>query len=98
MPSDADTIRHERQWPMVNVTPNEWAARNRQRTETGQFTALPLLQRVEWNPMKALCTCGIRRGRHRWGDEACPNPWWRIGNGHQPWLSTTRYERAAVQV
>jgi hypothetical protein len=28
-----------------------------------------------------LCGCGKRRGLHRYGDEACPNPAWKPCNG-----------------
>lgn len=35
------------------------------------------------------CTCGHYPGRHRWGDNACPNPRWRAGNGQQQWLQNT---------
>jgi hypothetical protein len=39
------------------------------------------------------CQCGKRRGLHRYGNEACPNPAWRVGNGEPHWLMT-RYKRA----
>lgn len=35
------------------------------------------------------CTCGHFPGRHRWGDNACPNPLWRCGNGKPQWLQVS---------
>lgn len=35
------------------------------------------------------CVCGHWPGRHRWGDNACPNPKWRCGNGQAQWLTQT---------
>lgn len=35
--------------------------------------------------MSVLCVCGARRGLHRHGDDACPNRYWRAGNGESQW-------------
>lgn len=35
-----------------------------------------------------LCACGKRLGLHRFGDNACPNPRWRGGNGQPQWLQS----------
>jgi hypothetical protein len=37
--------------------------------------------------LTALCCCGIRRGMHRFGDEACPNRDWleQPGSGKPQW-------------
>lgn len=37
------------------------------------------------------CVCGRRRGQHRYGDEKCPNPKWKVGNGQPQWLDWERY-------
>ena len=42
-----------------------------------------------------LCVCGKWPGQHRWGDNACPNPRWRTGNGQPQWLERTFY-RASI--
>jgi len=41
------------------------------------------------------CVCGKRSGQHRWGDNACPNPRWRTGNGQPQWLERSFY-RASI--
>lgn len=35
------------------------------------------------------CICGKWPGQHRWGDNACPNPAWKCGNGRPQWLHAT---------
>lgn len=36
------------------------------------------------------CTrCGQRLGKHRYGDDACPNPQWVAGNGKEQWLRSS---------
>lgn len=67
----------------------------------GQVHA-PASQRV-WPAQVAhaspdACECGGRLGQHRFGDEACPNPKWRCGNGQPQWLQRfyVRMQRAAA--
>lgn len=39
-----------------------------------------------------LCAaCGLRFGRHRWKDDACPNPDWKAGNGQPQWRQQQRF-------
>jgi hypothetical protein len=38
-----------------------------------------------------LCHCGQRRGLHRYGDECCPNPRWKCGNGEPQWWAHRRF-------
>ena len=33
--------------------------------------------------------CGQRLGKHRFGDDACPNPRWQPGNGQSQWLTSS---------
>jgi hypothetical protein len=35
--------------------------------------------------------CRRRRGLHRWGDEACPDPRWRPGNGMSQFLAAATF-------
>lgn len=42
-------------------------------------------------PYGVQCVCGKRPGQHRRGDNACPNPHWRTGNGLPQWLERTFY-------
>jgi hypothetical protein len=37
------------------------------------------------------CYCGKRRGLHRYGDECCPNPRWKCGNGEDQWWTHRRF-------
>lgn len=39
--------------------------------------------------------CGQRLGKHRYGDDACPNTRWSAGNGQPQWKTTT-YREAAL--
>jgi hypothetical protein len=49
--------------------------------------------------MSVLCACGRRRGMHRHGDEACPNPEWlrEPGNGKPQWLAGWTFTRSIFQ-
>lgn len=33
--------------------------------------------------------CGQRLGKHRFGNDQCPNAAWRPGNGQSQWLGST---------
>jgi hypothetical protein len=46
----------------------------------------------EQHPMHDLCTCGRRRGLHRFGDERCPNPHWRPGNGQPQFVPDESFQ------
>jgi hypothetical protein len=76
-----DIRRHVRREDPVEVAQ---ALGEQPRSATGQFVPmLPPFERKQraQHPMHEPCRCGRRRGMHRWGDEACPNPNWRPGNG-----------------
>lgn len=38
--------------------------------------------------------CGLRLGRHRYGDDACPNTHWRPGNGQPQWREGWKFKEA----
>lgn len=42
--------------------------------------------------------CGQRLGKHRYGDDACPNPNWRAGNGQAQWLTTSYREPGEIRL
>lgn len=42
--------------------------------------------------------CGQRLGKHRYGDDACPNVRWKAGNGQSQWLTTTYREAGEIVV
>jgi len=84
-----DVRRHAR-------LPEEAPEKHSERDALGQFapSLQPAFQRMSkelaaltGNPMHELCECGRRRGMHRWGDEACPNPAWRPGNGSAQFIA-----------
>lgn len=33
--------------------------------------------------------CHQPLGKHRWGDDACPNMKWKVGNGQDQWSEST---------
>lgn len=75
---DYDVKRHEKRW---EETPLYGACHG--------GPPLPPFQRapkVVAVGMHTLCECGRRRGMHRYGDEACPNPHWSTGNGQGQFL------------
>lgn len=77
-----DVRRHVRVWP-------DEEGRHQHAADGRFLPQLPPLQKIEPNPTWIqLCVCGVRRGLHRWGDEACPNLLWRAGSGKQQWLSS----------
>lgn len=39
----------------------------------------------DFHPFDEACYCGKHRGMHRYGDECCPNPKWKCGNGEPQW-------------
>lgn len=52
-------------------------------------------QRESWT--QVLCQCGQRLGQHRWGDDACQNPYWRAGNGLPQWLGARSFRIARAE-
>lgn len=49
----------------------------------------------EVNLQQACARCGCRRGLHRYGDEVCPNTYWRPGNGRPQWLDAWKFQPKA---
>lgn len=50
--------------------------------------ALDLKQQLHTTTTECL-RCGQRLGKHRYGDDACPNTRWSAGNGQPQWMNTT---------
>ncbi len=44
--------------------------------------------------LRSIClVCFRRQGMHRFGNNACPNPAWRVGNGEPQWHSANRFNQ-----
>jgi hypothetical protein len=41
--------------------------------------------------------CGERLGKHRYGDDACPNVHWRCGNGQPQWRESWHFRLSHSQ-
>lgn len=82
-----DTTHHVRILPPVDGdSPRDLEGR--------YLPQLPAFERLEPDPnWRQMCACNARRGLHRWGDEACPDPSWRPGNGKKQFFETFTFDR-----